>query len=377
MGWDTATVVDRRVEFCLLAGSGSGVSFTELCARFGVSRKTGYKWLAVFEREGVAGLGDRSRAPLSSPARTGSEMERLVCELRRRHPAWGGRKISRRLTDLGYSGVPAPSTITDILTRHGLMVGTEPHAGGFTSFEAARANDLWQMDFKGWFMTATTGRCDPFDVLDDHSRYSLTLRAGTNQRESTVKQALIDTFRRYGTPLRILCDNGPPWGNTQPGYRWTSLSVWLLDLGVVVTHSRPAHPQTLGKDERFHRTLDLEVLTTRTVWDSHHDVQTAFDTWRRIYNTERPHHALTGDVPATRYQPSPRPMPTHIPTPDYPDQADIRIVSSDGRVSYHHHRHKVGKPFKGRPVAITPTTTDGIYTIHYRHQQITTINLTQ
>ena len=292
------------------------------------------------------------------------------------HRAWGGRKIRRRLLDLGHVGVPAASTITDILRRHDLLAPAPSQAGGYTSFEAEAANDLWQMDFKGWFTTGT-GRCDPFDVLDDHSRFSLTLRAGRDQQESTVVAALTETFGIYGMPRRILCDNGPPWGNTQPGFRWTGLTVWLLDLGVAVSHSRPAHPQTLGKDERFHRTLGLEVISTRAVWDSHDEVQAAFDRWRTVYNHQRPHDSLDGGVPASRYQPSPRSMPQQIEPVDYPDGYQVRTVDSAARINFNTHRFKIGKPFIGRPVGIVPTTDDGIYTVVYRHQTIRTIDLTQ
>jgi len=374
--WSVETVEARRLEFCRLVDPGSGVSFTELCRRFGISRKTGYKWLNLYRVGGPGALGDRSRVPVSSPLKTSSVMEREVCALRGKHPAWGGRKINRRLLDLGHVGVPAASTITGILRRHGLMATSEPQAGGYGSFEADACNDMWQMDFKGWFNTGT-GRCDPFDIIDDHSRFSLVLRTDVVQQRHSVMGALSDAFCTFGMPRRILCDNGPPWGNTQPGFRWTGLSVWLLDLGVRVSHSRPRHPQTLGKDERFHRTMDLEVIGARPIWDSHQQLQTAFDRWRRVYNHERPHDSLNGDVPATRYQPSPRSMPQRIEPVNYPDGYQVRVVKKTGEISFRGHFFKVGKAFKGRRVAAVPTTQDGTYTINYRHQPIRTINLTQ
>ena len=153
--WSAETVEAQRLEFCCLAESGSGVSFTELCRRFGISRKMGYKWLGVYRVEGPGGLGDRRRIPKTSPTRTPPAVEALVCDLRRAHPAWGGRKIHRRLQDLGHVGVPAASTITGILRRHELLEPADEHAGGYTSFEADAPNDLWQMDFKGWFETGT------------------------------------------------------------------------------------------------------------------------------------------------------------------------------------------------------------------------------
>lgn len=376
MGWSAETVATQRLEFCRLAGSGSEVSFSELCRRFGISRKTGYKWFNIYVADGPEALGDRRRVPMSSPSRTSDAMETKVCDLREKHPAWGGRKIKRRLLDLGHVGVPAASTITDILRRHDLIGPAESQAGGYTSFQADAPNDLWQMDFKGWFDTGT-GRCDPFDVLDDHSRFNLMLRAGADQQRGTVVAALSDTFATFGMPKRILCDNGPPWGNTQSGFRWTELTVWLLDLGVGVSHSRPMHPQTLGKDERFHRTMGLEVISTKSAWDSHQQVQEAFDRWRVVYNQQRPHDSLDGDVPASRYQPSPISMPRHIEPADYPDGYQVRTVNSAARINFKTRRFKIGKPFIGRHIGIVPTTDDGIYTAVYRHQTIRTINLTK
>ncbi len=375
--WRVETLVAHRLEFCRLATvEDRAVSFVGLCRRYGIRPKTGYKWLARYLDEGVEGLADRSTRPRSSPTRTTAEMEQVVCGARDEHPTWGGRKIRGLLIRRGYEGVPAPSTITDILRRNDRLDPPEPQAGGFTSFEADAPNDLWQMDFKGWFQTGT-GRCDPFDVLDDHSRFNLTLVASSDQTAITVQQLLSSVFDTYGLPKRILCDNGAPWGNNQPGGRWAGLGVWLLDLGVGIIHSRPFHPQTLGKDERFHRTLNLEVISARPVWDSHQQVQVAFDRWRPIYNQQRPHDSLDGAVPADRYQPSDRSMPDRIEPPDYPPGYQTRKVDTNARISYHGTLYKIGKPFRGRTIGIIPTDQDGIIQIVYRHQPIRLIDLTQ
>ncbi len=376
MSWFGGSVWSQRLEFCRLAESGSELSFTDLCDRFGISRKTGYKWLDRFRCEGADGLRDRPRVPRTSPTRTSASVEAKVLKIRKKHPVWGGRKIRRRLIDKGIVDVPAASTITDILRRNGKLVPAPSQAGGYTSFEAKNPNDMWQSDFKGWIMTGT-GRCDPFDILDDHSRYNLKLEAGTDQLTNTVTAYLTETFHTYGMPKRILFDNGPPWGTSQAGFRWTRLGVWLIDLGIAVSHSRPMHPQTLGKDERFHRTLGLEVISRRPVWDSHEQLQRAFDEWRIVYNHQRPHDALDLDVPADRYKPSPRSMPTTIVPVEYPDGYDIRTVSKDARISFRGDRYKIGKPFIGRHVGVVPTTSDGIFEIKYRHQYIRNINLTQ
>ncbi|HLA66022.1 MAG TPA: IS481 family transposase [Acidimicrobiia bacterium] len=372
MSWRECDRVSERLEFVRLAESGA-VSFAELCRRFGVSRPTGYQWLGRWRAEGEAGLADRSRRPAHSPSCTDAVMERRVVKLRKRHPRWGGRKISRVLVNQGHRRVPAPSTITGILRRHRLLSPVAPPRG-YVSWQRPSPNDLWQMDFKGWFGLSSGQRCHPFGVLDDHSRYNLCLAACADETTATVKALLEATFGVYGIPNQILCDNGSPWGNDLH-HPWTPLGVWLLDVGVGVIHPRPYHPQTDGKQERFHLSLDWEVISTRPAWDDHPGVQAAFDTWRVVYNHQRPHDALGLDVPADHYQPSARPYPRVIEPPDYPQDYQVRSVSADARISFHNRPIRVGRAFIGRRVGITPTTTDGTYDVYYRHQHIRTINL--
>ena len=373
MPWSVVSVVGQRVEFCRLAGSGL-VPVAELCRRFGVSRKTAYKWLTRYQVDGEVGLADRSRRPRRSPARIDPGVEDLVCRVREEHPAWGGRKIRGFLLRQGWDAVPAASTISHILRRRALIVEpVRPRA--YCSFERAEPNDLWQMDFKGWFSLTDGQQVHPLGVLDDHSRFNLCLAACSDQRTQTVRGLLVATFRHYGLPWAMLTDNGSPWGNSW-GTPWTLLTVWLADLGVDPIHSRPRHPQTAGKEERFHRTLDLEVIATRNRWDTYPQVQQAFDRWRPIYNHHRPHQSLGETVvPADRYQPSIRPYPEHVDPPDYPAGSDIRRVGDSGRFSWRGHLREAGKPFAGHTIAIRPTTTDSIYTVYYRHHPIRTINL--
>jgi transposase InsO family protein len=263
--------------------------------------------------------------------------------------------------------------VTGILRRHRLL-DPAPPPRGYLRFEHDAPNRLWQMDFKGWFALSAGTRCHTLGVLDDHSRFNLVLAACPDERTATVTAQLTTAFRRYGLPERILCDNGPPWGNDrhQP---WTPLGVWLLDRGVAVVHSRPFHPQTAGKEERFHLTLDWEVISTRAVWENHPQVQQAYDRWRVVYNHQRPHQALGMAVPADRYQPSPRSLPGHIPPVDYPQGFAVRKHTDKG-LSYQGRRFRLPKAFNGRYLGITPTTPDGSYQVWYRHQIITTIDLT-
>ncbi len=377
MAWRTDSVIEQRYAFVRLVESGT-VTKTDACARFGISRPTGDLWLARWAEEGLAGMADRSSTPGSFPNRTSAAMEVAVSEVRRKHPAWGGRKIHNRLRNQGVVGVPAPSTITGILRRNGLMEPKElrPDPRAVGSFEAEAPNWLWQTDFKGDFSLTSGGRSFPLGILDDHSRYNLGLESCADQQTVTVQAKFETVFDLYGLPLRILADNGPPWGNSSSEQKWTELAVWWLDLGIAVSHSRPRHPQTLGKEERFHHTLNSEVLLTRPAWNDHAQVQAAFDAWRPIYNHERPHESVDNQPPASRYIPSPRKAPDWIPPPDYPPQWQTRKVGrTTADISWRNQPTKIGKPFKGRTVGIAPPDINGTITIYYRTTPIKTLHV--
>ena len=219
------------------------------------------------------------------------------------------------------------------------------------------------MDFKGHFAT-DAGRCHPLTVLDDHSRFSLGLFACPDERDETARPHLTTLFRRYGLPERILCDNGPPWGTSGSSARYTGLGVWLLRLGIGLGHGRPHHPQTQGKEERFHRTLKAEVLQGRTFADLA-VCQGRFDPWREVYNHRRPHEALGLAVPASRYRPSPRAFPEAPPAWEYGPGDEVRKVSADGTISFRGRPHELGKAFRGERVAVRPTEEGGLFGIYF------------
>lgn len=372
MPWEVVTAMSRRKEFVHLA-RGEAVNMTRLCSRFGISRKTGYKWLERFLQQGEAGLTDMSRRPRTSPNTTPAAVQQAVLELREAHPAWGGRKLRKRLETLGFSEVPAASTITAILRRNGLIHPEQSakHTA-WQSFEAEAPNDLWQMDFKGHFEMAA-GRCHPLTVLDDHSRFSLCLSACSDERLATVRQALETTFRRYGLPHRMLVDNGPPWGDPErPGY--TVFVVWLMRLGVGVTRSAVRHPQTLGKDERFHRTLKAEVIQYCSQ-ASLVECQKRFDQWRHTYNLERPHEGIGMAVPVSRYRESPRAFPDPLPAIEYGPGDIVRKVMDGGVISYRNREYRIGKAFTGHPVALRATRTDGVLEVFFCHEKLGRIDL--
>ncbi|NIT72916.1 IS481 family transposase, partial [candidate division KSB1 bacterium] len=271
------------------------------CRQFGISRKTGYKFLQRYLEVGEPALQDRSRRPQSSPNKTAKEIEALILQLRQEHPVWGARKLKRRLEDLGYENLPAVSTITAILRRHQRISpeSSQKHKR-WQRFCAKAPNELWQMDFKGRF-PAKEGHCHPLTILDDHSRYCLCLAACHNEQKQIVQHHLSRVFGYYGMPNAMLMDNGSPWGGDAE-HPYTELTVWLLRLGIKVIHSHPYHPQTIGKEERFHRTLKAEAIT-HCMGQKHRLCQKIFDRWRLVYNTQRPHEALNMNVPAHCYRP--------------------------------------------------------------------------
>ncbi len=367
MPWQEVSAMEQRKEFVRLAGE--GVNRRELCRRFGIHPSTAYKWLGR-----GADLADRSRRPHTSPRRTAEAIEARILELRALHPVWGARKIQRCVAREGLAA-PAPSVVHAILQRHGKIDLTQKDASARLRFEMEAPNKLWQMDFKGWVRLSSGEVCHPLTVLDDHSRYAVGLQACANEQGVTVQSRLERIFLRYGLPDAFFVDNGTPWGDSA-GARWTKFGVWLLKLGVDLIHSRPYHPQSRGKNERFNRTVLDEVLALKR-FDSFHEVQCAFDAWRHVYNLERPHQALGLDVPASRYRPSTRSMPSRLPEVEYDDGETVRSVpTTKDYISFKGRHFKVPQAFRGERVAIRPLSSDGSFGIYFAAHLIVTIDLT-
>lgn len=373
MPWQEVSVMQQRREFVRLAQM-DGSNRRELCRRFGISPQTGYKWLTRW-CEGEAELTDRSRRPRHSPRRTAAAVEEEILRRRDAHPAWGARKIAA-LLERAEIAPPAVSTVHQVLCRHDRIVRPTGGAAAAIRFEKPAPNQLWQMDFKGWFRLANEVRCEPLTVLDDHARYLLQLGACADQQAPTVRARLEETFRCYGLPDGMFVDNGAPWGSSG-GERWTRFTVWLLKLGVRVLFSRPYHPQSRGKIERLHRTLDIEVLSLRRPRDLP-DAQRAFDDWREIYNHQRPHEALGQAVPAQRYRPSLRRMPDKPAEPDY-DEGEIvrRVGTTKAYIQFKGRFWPVGQAFFGERLAIRPRGADGHYGVFFGAYQIASIDLTK
>ena len=372
MSWMQQDLMSLREEFVHLVET-ERLPLATLCKRFGISRKTGYKWLARYRDMGRAGLADRSRRPRRVRPLLPAAVRDALIEERRAHPCWGARKLRQRLVTQGLTPVPACSTITALLHRAGLLGSNQPlGAAARNRFEHPVPNQLWQMDFKGAVPTLA-GPAHPLTILDNHSRFNVGLRVLPNQQTATVQQALIATFRGYGLPDRILVDNGSPWGS-DAAHQDTPLTVWLWRVGVAVTHSRPYHPQTLGKDERFHGTLTREVLRD-VQWRDPAHVQTVLDRWRTVYNQERPHEALGLAVPASRYQPSLRSYPESLPPIEYDTGTFVRKVQHKGEFSFQGRVYKLSQAFRGYPVGVRPLAVDGQYEVLFCQHRLTTIDV--
>jgi len=374
MPWKERSLMSLRQEFVAFAlNVKRSISLQALCDRFKISPKTGYKWVTRYRAEGDKGLQNRTRRPHHSPSKTAEAMEGAVLRVRDEHLAWGGRKIRKSLLQEGLERVPAPSTITEILRRHDRLNPEEASKHkAWQRFVHEAPNRLWQMDFKGHFGLESGGRCHPLTLVDDHSRFALGVRACGDEQERTVQRELKGIFRDYGLPEAMIMDNGAPWGHYPD--RFTKLSVWLIRLGIHVSHSRGGHPQTHGKNERFNRTLKVELLQSGIFHDLEH-CQEAFDRWRDVYNLKRPHEALGMKTPAECYQPSSRSFPEVLEPIEYGPEDMIRKVQYNGEIHYRGQTFVIGYAFHGHPVALRATTEDGVWDVYFCQQKISTVNL--
>jgi len=311
-------------------------SLSDLCQYYGISRKSGYKWLARYLAEGPSGLHDRSRAPNHHPNAVHKMIQDRIVAFRAEHPHWGPRKLVHRLRQLEPdTRWPAPSTVGEILKRYGLTVPrrrkrrTPPYAQPFR--EGLQPNDVWCADFKGWFRTQCGTRIDPLTISDAVSRYLLRCQALMRPTRTTAQAVFTAAFQEFGLPAAIRTDNGVPFASTGLG-GLSRLSVWWLRLGILPERIRPGHPEENGRHERMHRTL--KQATAKPPRATPKAQQQTFDRFRTEYNQERPHEALDMQTPAQHYQPSPRPFPARLPEMEYPSGYLVRRVRSNGQIRW-------------------------------------------
>lgn len=299
MPWERKTVMDQRKEF-ILEASAEDANISQLCAKYCISRKTGYKW--INRAESGLPLCDQSRRPHQQPSKTAIELEQKIIQMRLNHPAWGGKTIRAALESAGVEGLPSAKTCSNILKRNGLVDPAESKKHtAFQRFEKEHCNEMWQTDFKGDFLLGNGIRCYPLTILDDHSRFSIRIEPKTSA--SGVVDSFILAFQEFGLPNSVLSDNGAQFAGAHRGL--SRFERFLMDLDILPIHGRPIHPQTQGKIERFHRTLKQEAL--RVTPANMEEAKARLENWRWIYNEVRPHHALGMKTPVSVYQSSTRP----------------------------------------------------------------------
>jgi putative transposase len=365
MVWRETCTMEERMRF-VDAVVENTESFAMVCRRFGVSRKTGYKWLARYQAEGIEGLKDQSRAPLHHSQAMTARISELCLAVRRAHPTWGPVKVKAWLEQhRPRIEWPAASTIGALFDREGLTVKrvlrrrSPPSSVPFA--QCAAANDVWCMDFKGWFVTGDGTRCEPMTLSDAHSRYLLRCQALARNDGDHVWPVLDAAFREFGLPLRLRSDNGSPFASTGAG-GLSQLSVKVIKAGVLPERIKPGKPQQNGRLERFHLTLQQDTAsppapTLRAQLER-------FRSYQHVYNEERPHQALGNEVPAARYAASPRRFDGILREPEYSADHEVRRVRHSGEIRWQGDTIYINAALVGEPIGLTETD-DGGWSVSY------------
>jgi transposase InsO family protein len=365
MPWQETSFMDQRRQFIGLYQRGL-LPVTELAERFGISRKTAYKWIDRYEDGGPPGLTDRSRRPLSCPHATPEAVIRAVLEARRHHPRWGAKKLLRILRRQGPEATwPARSTVCDLLKRHGLVPTTprrlpRSHPGRPLT-PMTEPNAIWTADFKGQFKTRDGLYCYPLTLVDGYSRYLLACQSLRSTAVALSRPIFQRVFEEYGLPRIIRTDNGVPFATTALG-RLSLLSVWWVRLGIYPELIEPAHPEQNGRHERLHRTLKAEA--TRPPSGNLPAQQVRFNRFRREYNEERPHEALGQETPASVYRPSLRAFPQKLTPLEYPGHFEVRLVSRNSGIRWKHHWVCVTHTLAGEYVGLEEID-DGLWEVYF------------
>ena len=360
MPWSVTNVMSIRLEFVAEALGRRG-RFTALCEQYGISEKTGYKWLARFRAKGPGGLVDRAHTPRSCPHATPAQQRELLIELRRAHPRWGARKLRGVLaTQYPALAWPAASTITTLLDREGLIQHRPRHrrpglpAGDRGPRSAATPNALWTIDYKGQFRTQDGRWCYPLTIVDAATRYLLACVAQREPSTAGVVAVLRHCFRTFGLPDAMLSDNGPPFGAARAPRGFSRLSLWMRTLGIVPYFIVPGHPEHNARHERLHRTLKADA--TRPPATSLRRQQERFNHFRTEYNTLRPHAALGLQPPAAIYHGSSRPFVARPDPLTYPAHFFERRVTSKGLIWWHQQDIYVSTTLAGYTIGLDPVT---------------------
>jgi putative transposase len=353
-----------------------GAKLAPLCREFGISRPTGTKWVKRFKQEGYAGLEERSRRPTSSPLSLAEDLVMAVLEQRDRHPSWGAKKLRDLLVKRFGDATPSMATIARILRRAGVVRARRQRrplavVDQAPSVVAEAPNDVWTMDFKGWWRTHDGSRCEPLTVRDAFSRYVLAITVLPATTGEHVRKELERLFRKHGLPKAFQCDNGSPFISTRARGGFTALSVWLTSLGIGIVRSRPGHPQDNGGHERMHRDVAQEVQP----WprEDLRAQQRELDRWMQEFNHVRPHDALGGKTPSDLYKPSDRKLREPRPFV-YPPTVVAKRVDRIGHIHWHGEHPYVGLAFRGQHIGLEPH--DGLrWRLWFRHVDLGLLEL--
>jgi len=370
MPWMEQRVSEQRIRFVLRAGSGNE-EMAGLCREFGISRPTGYLWLKRFRENGrIEELAERSRRPNRIPGKTPEAIETRVVEERKRRPDWGARKLQVVLKRAEVE-LP-PVTIHRILQRNRLILPHNQHRPALKRFQREQPNQLWQTDFKGLPANLSKG-CSPLSMLDDCSRFCLELKDLNGTKAEPVRQTFEEVFEEHGLPDGMLLDHGTPWWNANHPWGWTSLSIWLMKKGIRLHFCAVRHPQTQGKVERFHRSME-DALNERGFPSSREEWGPWLSAFRQEYNQERPHEALAMKTPAEYWKPSSRRPEAIASDWEYEDGSQVMRVGSSGQIRYAQHAYMVSGALSGEWIELKPLTADRLL-LYYRRTCVREINL--
>jgi transposase InsO family protein len=365
MPWSKDSPEDIRSRFVVEAQRDE-MPFSRLCAAYGISRETGYKWVSRYAREGRAGLIERSRAPVQRPHAISSDVAELLVDMRTEHPTWGPRKVLARLERLGRRGLPAASTVGELFKRRGLVASSKRRRTPLRSQRDARPpcdgpNDIWSVDFKGQFRLGNGAACFPLTIADVFSRYVFEIEGLSSTEHKPVIRAFERLFKEHGLPLIVRSDGGCPFASTGAG-NLSRLGVAFIKLGIALDIIDPGRPDQNGAHERFHRTMKAE--TARPAAENMRAQQRVFDRFRHEYNHERPHEALGMMTPAEIYRPSPRVYPKRITGPRYEPCAELRKVDKNGCIKWNRENVFVSTVLHGELVGIEEVGDD-CWLVHF------------
>jgi len=363
MSWECKTVEEQREAFVNSARDCK--NFSAVCREYGISRKTGYKWLS---RADIGqSMSDQSKAPNVIANKTSEETEKLILDLRTENPGWGARTIHRVLENKGHKNLPCIKTVNNILNRNGCIDPEESlKREPFIRYAKEHSNDMWQTDFKGEFLLKDGTYCYPLDILDDCTRFAIKIKPAVTTANIVIP-GFEEAFREFGMPKAVLSDNGAQFAGFKQGF--TQFEKWLMNLDILPLHCRIKHPQTQGKIERFHRSMKSELLKYQT-FSNLSEADKALQQWRNKYNHIRPHEALNMKCPADVYVPSQRKYPEKIMKYEYSGQYHVIKVNSWGYVRFAGFQVYLSETMINEFVEFRPSEDDLTFCLCYRNFKI-------